>query len=165
VLWLCILLRESGTKSLVVYVSPCMVQGMTPVYNVFVLLVNILRSFITAECFWPEDKKLKGILETLTKTEKITKQNLLTLWSQEKFHQHMPNDDFKEFIIQVLVHLDILREQRHYKPESYLVPCMSPCWSKYKILPNECWSFKKSLMCSTDSSKSPFLWYTTTYSL
>ena len=87
-------------------------------------LVNILRSFITAECFWPEDKKLKGILETLTKTEKITKQNLLTLWSQEKFHQHMPNDDFKEFIIQVLVHLDILREQRHYKPESYLVPCM-----------------------------------------
>jgi hypothetical protein len=26
----------------------------------------------------------------------------------------MPNDDFKEFIIQVLVHLDILVEPRHY---------------------------------------------------
>ena len=87
-------------------------------------LVNILRSFITAECFWPEDKDLKGILETLRKTGEITKQNLLKLWSQEKFHQHMPNDDFKEFIIQVLVHLDILGEPRHYKPESYLVPCM-----------------------------------------
>jgi hypothetical protein len=36
----------------------------------------------------------------------------------------MPNGDFKEFIIQVLVHLDILGEPRHYKPESYLVPCM-----------------------------------------
>jgi hypothetical protein len=87
-------------------------------------LVNILRSFITAECFWPEDKDLKGILETLRKTGEITKQNLLKLWSQEKFHQHMPNDDFKEFIIQVLVHLDILGEPRHYKLESYLVPCM-----------------------------------------
>jgi hypothetical protein len=37
----------------------------------------------------------------------------------------MPNDDFKEFIIQVLVHLDILGEPRHYKREEpYLVPCM-----------------------------------------
>jgi hypothetical protein len=87
-------------------------------------LVNILRSFITAERFWPEDKNLKDILETLSKTGEITKENLLKLWSQEKFHQHMPNHDFKEFIIQVLVHLDILGEPRHYKPESYFVPCM-----------------------------------------
>jgi hypothetical protein len=42
----------------------------------------------------------------------------------------MPNDDFKEFIIQVLVHLDILVEPRHYsqekesKVQSYLVPCI-----------------------------------------
>jgi hypothetical protein len=88
------------------------------------LLVNILRSFITAKRFWPEDKDLKGILETLRMTGEITKQNLLKLWSQEKFHQHMPND-YKEFIIQILVHLDILGEPRHYKPEGpYLVPCM-----------------------------------------
>ena len=87
-------------------------------------LVNILRSFITAECFWPKDEELKGILETLRETGEITKNNLLKLWSQEKFHQHMPNGDFKEFIIQILVHLDILGEPRHYKPESYLVPCM-----------------------------------------
>jgi hypothetical protein len=51
-------------------------------------------------------------------------------WSQEKFHQHMPNGDFKEFIIQVLVHLDILVEPKHYRQEkeskaqSYLVPCI-----------------------------------------
>jgi hypothetical protein len=42
----------------------------------------------------------------------------------------MPNDDFKEFIIQVLVHLDILVESKHYRQEqeskvqSYLVPCI-----------------------------------------
>jgi hypothetical protein len=49
--------------------------------------------------------ELKGILETLRETGEITKKNLLKLWSQEKFHQHMPNGDFKEFIIQILVHL------------------------------------------------------------
>jgi hypothetical protein len=88
-------------------------------------LVDILRSFITDECFWPEDKHLKCILKTLRKTGEITKEDLLKLWSQEKFHQYMPNHDFKEFIIQVLVHLDILGEPRHYKPEEpYLVPCM-----------------------------------------
>jgi hypothetical protein len=84
-------------------------------------LVHILRSFITAECFWPKDEELKDILKTLRKTGEITKQNLLKLWSQEKFHQHMPYDDFKEFIIQVLVHLDILVEQKHYSCDKYLV--------------------------------------------
>jgi hypothetical protein len=42
----------------------------------------------------------------------------------------MPNGDFKEFIMQVLVHLDILVEPKHYRQEkefkaqSYLVPCI-----------------------------------------
>jgi hypothetical protein len=91
-------------------------------------LVNILNSFISDELFWPKDEELRGILCTLSNTGKIAKQDLLKLWSQEKFHQHMPNDDFKEFIIQVLVRLDILVEPRHYRQEkeskvqSYLVP-------------------------------------------
>jgi hypothetical protein len=93
-------------------------------------LVNILRSFITDEIFWPKDEELTGILCTLTNTGKIAKQDLLKLWLQEEFHQHMPSDDFKEFIIQVLVHLDILVEPRdysqekEYKVQSYLVPCI-----------------------------------------
>ena len=96
-------------------------------------LVHILRSFITDEHFWPKDEKLKGILETLTITGQIPKANLFKLWSQEKFHKHMPNDYFKEFIIQVLVHLDILVEPKHYRQEqestnhSYIVPCMVKC--------------------------------------
>ena len=79
-------------------------------------LVNILRSFITDELFWPKDEELRGITP-------IAKQDLLKLWSQKKFHQHMPNDDFKEFMIQVLVHLDILVKQES-KVQSYLVPCI-----------------------------------------
>ena len=94
------------------------------------LLVNILRSFITAEQFWPEDTKLKGILCTITETGIIAKKDLLELWSQKKFLQHMPNDYFKEFIIQVLVHLYILVEPKYYrqgdrsKEQSYFVPCI-----------------------------------------
>ena len=90
-------------------------------------LLNIVRSFVTAEHCWPEDKELKGILCTLKKTGEIAKQHLLKLW---KFHQHMPSDDFNEFIIQVLVHLDILVEPKQYiqemesKIQSYLVPLM-----------------------------------------
>ena len=80
-------------------------------------LVNILRSFITDEIFWPENNELKGILHNLTNTGTIKKKNLLKLWSQKKFDQHMPNNEFKEFIIQVLVHLDILVEPKHYRQE------------------------------------------------
>jgi hypothetical protein len=93
-------------------------------------LVNILRSFITAKLLWPTDKELKMILSDLTDTGKITKTNLFKLWSQKIVHQHMPNTYLKEFIIQVLVHLDILVEPKHYGEESgctdqsYLVPCM-----------------------------------------
>ena len=90
-------------------------------------LVNIVRSFITAEHTWPDDTELKCIICALTNTGQITQQDLFTLWSQKKFHQYMPNDDFKEFIIQVLVHLNILVEPKYNKVQesmvqSYLVP-------------------------------------------
>jgi hypothetical protein len=91
-------------------------------------LVNILRSFITAEHFWPKEKKFNDILSALTDTGQISKADLLKLWSQEKFHQHMPNDYLKEFIMQILVHLGILIEpkrsqEQESKVQSYLVPC------------------------------------------
>jgi hypothetical protein len=96
-------------------------------------LVNILRSFITDEHFWPHDQSLRDILLTMINTGEITKQDLLKLWSQEEFHHHMPNNEFKEFMIQVLVHLDILVEPKHYSQnqksivQSYLVPCIVKC--------------------------------------
>jgi hypothetical protein len=93
-------------------------------------LVNILRSFITDEHFWPKDKEFNDILSALTDTGQISKADLLTLWSQEKFHQHIPSDYLKEFIIQILVHLGILIEPKLYNQkqepnvQSYLVPCI-----------------------------------------
>jgi hypothetical protein len=93
-------------------------------------LVNILRSFITDEHFWPDDESLRDILRAMINTGKIAKKDLLKLWSQKEVDQHMPNNDLKEFIIQVLVHLDILVEPKRYSQEqksivqSYLVPCI-----------------------------------------
>ena len=93
-------------------------------------LVNILRSFITDEHFWPDDESLRDILRAMINTGEIAKKDLLKLWSQKEVDQHMPNNDLKEFIIQVLVHLDILVEPKHYSQEqqsivqSYLVPCI-----------------------------------------
>jgi hypothetical protein len=50
-------------------------------------------------------------------TGEIAKKDLLKLWGQEEFNQHMPNNDFKDFTIQVLVHLDILVEPKRYSQD------------------------------------------------
>ncbi|VDI14072.1 Hypothetical predicted protein [Mytilus galloprovincialis] len=105
-----------------------------PELNNFIILyppalVNILRSFITDEMFWPEDETLRNILRNMTDTGKIYKKDLLKLWQQKRFHTHIPDDDFKEFVIQVLIHLDVLVLPKRYSGKSdayvdyYLVPC------------------------------------------
>ncbi|VDI10293.1 Hypothetical predicted protein [Mytilus galloprovincialis] len=91
-------------------------------------LVNILRSFVTDKIFFPADKTLKSILKNLTKTGKIYKGDLLKLWQQDNLHQYMPDDDIKEFVVQLLIHLDILiipkTQQKTIVNHVYLVPCM-----------------------------------------
>ncbi|XP_063427756.1 uncharacterized protein LOC134711219 [Mytilus trossulus] len=92
-------------------------------------LVNILRSFVTDEKFFPADKSLRYILEILTETGKIFKTDLLKLWQQDNVHQYMPSDSIKEFVVQLLVHLDILIIPKAFKQtpsvaDVYLVPCM-----------------------------------------
>ncbi|XP_071177448.1 uncharacterized protein [Mytilus edulis] len=105
-----------------------------PELNNFIILyppalVNILRSFITDEMFWPEDDTLRNIHRRMTDTGKIYKTDLLKLWKQKKFHSHIPDDDFKDFIIHVLVHLDVLVQPKRYSNKSdahvdyFLVPC------------------------------------------
>ncbi|XP_076080074.1 uncharacterized protein LOC143050853 [Mytilus galloprovincialis] len=91
-------------------------------------LVNILRSFVTDEKFFPTDKHLKYILQGMTDTGKIYKTDLLKIWKQDYFHQYMPNDIIKEFVLQLLVHLDILIIPKCLKLNSpfsdmYIVPC------------------------------------------
>lgn len=92
-------------------------------------LVNILRSFVTDEQFWPSNEDLKCILQKMTDTGKITKRDLLELWKQEQVEEYMPNYKTKEFVIQLLLHLDILILPRLLKENPstdrmYFVPCM-----------------------------------------
>ncbi|XP_071181256.1 uncharacterized protein [Mytilus edulis] len=92
-------------------------------------LVNILRSFVTDEKFFPKDKKNKSILQQLSETGEISKRDLLSLWQQDSLRQYMANDAIKEFVVQLLIHLDILIVPKTVKTDSfltdeYLVPCM-----------------------------------------
>ncbi|CAG2195414.1 PLK2 [Mytilus edulis] len=92
-------------------------------------MVNILRSFVTDECFWPKKKNLAKIHKDLHDSGSINKNDLFQLWNQTPFNEIMPDDDFKEYILQVLIHLDILIEpKRHTEGKSmsnsYLVPCI-----------------------------------------
>ncbi|XP_071178329.1 uncharacterized protein [Mytilus edulis] len=98
-------------------------------------LVNILRSFITDEMFWPNDETLRSILRGMTETGKIHKTDLIKLWQQKQFVHHIPSDDYKEFIIQVLVHLDILVMPKRYsgQDETHVDYFLVPCTVKHKM--------------------------------
>lgn len=92
-------------------------------------MVNILRSFVTDEMFWPRELGLGRILETMVNTGTVNRRQLFELWSQPQFKEMLPSIEQKEYIVQVLVHLDILVEPKHddkYDPkeETYLVPCL-----------------------------------------
>ncbi|CAG2252861.1 unnamed protein product [Mytilus edulis] len=111
-----------------------------PELNNFIILyppalVNILRSFITDEIFWPKNQTLKDILRRMRETGKLYKRDLLKLWEQEQFVHHIQDDDFKEFIIQVLVHLDVLVIPKQYsnKSDAYVDYFLVPCTVKHKM--------------------------------
>lgn len=88
-------------------------------------MVNILRSFVTDEKFFPADHRLKSILKEMKETGTIYKTDLLTLWQQPHVHTYMPDDVTKEFVIKLLIHLDILIIPKAFTHTNvYLVPCM-----------------------------------------
>lgn len=93
-------------------------------------LVSILRAFVTDEMFWPKEPYLKDILQTLTETGKLYKRDLLNLWQQEQYRQYLPLDYIVQFVVNVLIHLDVLVVPKTY-PERlvavvdyFLVPCV-----------------------------------------
>lgn len=89
-------------------------------------MVNILRSFVTDEQFFPLDHRLKSILIKMKESGQICKTNLLKLWQQSHVHTYMPDDVTKEFVIKLLIHLDILIIPKAFTQTNdvYLVPCM-----------------------------------------
>ena len=90
-------------------------------------LVNVLRSFITDEIFWPKKRKLRQIFCKLSQCGEISRKDLLKLWRQKPFDRLLPGDDVKEYIIYLFIHLDILVEPKRKDcstVNSFLVPSM-----------------------------------------
>ncbi|XP_071143991.1 uncharacterized protein [Mytilus edulis] len=92
-------------------------------------MVNILRAFVTDIMFWPEKGPVRDILENLSSTGVLKKTDLFTLWSQPAFKEILTDIKTKEYIVQVLLHLDILVEPKRYTEtevaaDSFLVPCI-----------------------------------------
>ncbi|VDH97164.1 Hypothetical predicted protein [Mytilus galloprovincialis] len=90
-------------------------------------MIKILRSFVTHEKLWPKDYELRVILASIATSGMVEKKQLLSLWSQPQFKQLLPSTEHKEYIIQVLLHFDILVEPKcdEESCETYLVPCLN----------------------------------------
>ncbi|CAC5414814.1 unnamed protein product [Mytilus coruscus] len=92
-------------------------------------MINILRAFITDSIFWPEQGPIRNILENLSSTGVLKKTDLFSLWSQPAFKDILTDVKTKEYVVQVLLHLDILIEPKRYTENDtaadiFLVPCM-----------------------------------------
>lgn len=102
-------------------------------------LVNVLRSFITDESFWPttsivdrfrrliKRKSPRKILMNLQKSGKLRKKDLMEVWKQP--FVSIKDEQIAEFVIHLLVFLDILivpRQDQSVALESnaFLVPCV-----------------------------------------
>ncbi|CAG2252290.1 unnamed protein product [Mytilus edulis] len=77
---------------------------ITPAY-----LVEVLRSIVTEKQFWPKGKQFQSIFQTMQKTGGLSRDDIEILWNQDIFRHIL---SYKEFIIEVLVHLDILVAER-----------------------------------------------------
>lgn len=107
---------------------------ITPSY-----LVEVLRSIVTEKQFWPKGKRFQQILQTMQQTGAISRDNIYFIWNQATFKHILP---YKDFIIEILVHLDILVASRTFEDDlstplqsvsQFLVPFMitSPNNTKY----------------------------------
>ncbi|XP_063411170.1 uncharacterized protein LOC134694105 [Mytilus trossulus] len=86
-----------------------------------VFLVDVLRSIVTDEQFWPEH--LIEILRDLKESGKLLKKDLHEIWKQDCFKEI---SEHKDYMVEMLVHLDIICRQKDDENESdfFLVPCM-----------------------------------------
>lgn len=95
------------------------------------VLVNALRSFVTDEMFFPAyDTEYYNILKNLQEDGMLKKNDLMKLWNQDEFQAIFKNQEFKDFLVKILLHLDVLVEPKlvnqevNVPPEYYIIPCM-----------------------------------------
>ncbi|XP_063436884.1 uncharacterized protein LOC134718320 [Mytilus trossulus] len=107
------------------------------------LMVEVMRSFITDVAFWPKENKIRKTFQKMSENGMIQKVDLYQIWEQEEFRQILP---FKEYIFDMLIHLDIVSEQRRYDTktgsrlpiENFFVPCMLTQRNDTDFLKQEC---------------------------
>ncbi|XP_071122478.1 uncharacterized protein [Mytilus edulis] len=93
------------------------------------LLVEVMRSFVTDIAFWPKKGLIRNTFERMSESGIVQRKELYLIWEQKHFKKLSP---YKEFIFDMLIHLDILSEQRRYDSdtgsrlpvENFFVPCM-----------------------------------------
>ncbi|CAG2185479.1 unnamed protein product [Mytilus edulis] len=72
-----------------------------------VFLIDVLRSIVTEEQFWPHN--LLQIFKALKESGKLLKKELYEIWKQECFQMIL---EHKEYMVEMLVHLDIICRQK-----------------------------------------------------
>ncbi|XP_063418083.1 uncharacterized protein LOC134700856 [Mytilus trossulus] len=93
------------------------------------LMVEVMRSFVTDKLFWPKMRKMQEIFRRMSDSGMICREDMYRIWDQKDFREILP---YKEFIFNILIHLDILAEQRRYDTatgsripvDNFFVPCM-----------------------------------------
>ncbi|XP_071122886.1 uncharacterized protein [Mytilus edulis] len=107
------------------------------------LLVEVMRSFVTDKGFWPKKGDITKTFERMSGSGIIQRKDLYLIWEQKHFKKLSP---YKEFIFDMLIHLDILSEQRRYDTktgnrlpvENFFVPCMLTQRNNTSFMANEC---------------------------
>ncbi|XP_071144046.1 uncharacterized protein [Mytilus edulis] len=93
------------------------------------LMVEVMRSFVTDKVFWPKETRMQETFKRMSESGTIRREDLYLIWEQKDFSAILP---YKEFIFNILIYLDILAEQRRYDTitgsrlpvENFFVPCM-----------------------------------------
>ncbi|XP_076116494.1 uncharacterized protein LOC143083962 [Mytilus galloprovincialis] len=107
------------------------------------LLVEVMRSFVTDIAFWPKKRLIRNTFERMSASGIIQRKDLYLIWEQKHFNKISP---YKEFIFDMLIHLDILSEQRRYDittgsrlpVENFFVPCMLTQRNDTRFMTHEC---------------------------
>ncbi|XP_063438355.1 uncharacterized protein LOC134719280 [Mytilus trossulus] len=112
-------LKVNHSLGKLIYFDEAGLRGNVIIDPVF--LVDVLRSIVTDDQFWPDN--LKEILKALKESGKLLKQDLYEIWKQDCFREISTH---KDYIVDMLVHLDIMCRPRDDEDGSdlFLVPCM-----------------------------------------
>ncbi|CAC5386196.1 unnamed protein product [Mytilus coruscus] len=107
------------------------------------LMVEVMRSFVTDRVFWPKETRIQETFKRMSEIGIIRREDLYLIWEQTDFSTILP---YKEFMFNILVYLDILAEQRRYDTttgsrlpvENFFVPCMVTERNTTNFMEKEC---------------------------